>query len=384
MPKRTESARPLLDYAFACLVDQKANVSLAPYVQKTFQRIPKRNAQGLVITWINPATDKFYNRSSLTKDLTMPGPELHQTVSRSLVFQFQGSKKKEIFQMHCSIFVVTNIGEIVESSGRFGDQEAFSVSYADDQGKRHQRFFFPPELVQSGITSTEELEEFCEQQDWSIQEIRSVTYYTESGAAMENKAVKRLYDANVKPGDDRMEVIASPSKRGGATAPQQRQKSKPEPVTPKKQAREPASPAKDKGATSSKGKVKKEAKKGGSGCLFITIFIALCIVFMMAYFSATFDIKEEDFLANYDVLGLHPDTATLEQVKKQFHLLSRKYHPDKNPNCPECEAKYAAIAHAKSVITDRLKAQGAQEDAMNSESKPPRPPGEAPRARSRY
>jgi len=379
MSKRTDA--PLLDYAFACLIDQKSKLPFSQYTQKSFQRIPKSTAQGLVITWVNQSTGKYYNRSSLTKEITMPGPELHQVVARSLSFSFQGSKKMEIFQMHCRIHVVQAFEDVVTSSTKFLDRQAFSVEYTDGQGKKMQRFFFPQELTENNITSMAELEDFCEQRDWTVHEVRSVQYYTEQGVAMDQRTIKKLYDANFKSkgGQENVEVISSPKKAVSAQV-QQRAKSKREPVTPKK-APSTAAP-KQVPRSPSQGKVKKAEKKGGSGCLFIGIFIAVCVVFMMAYFSATFDIKEEDFLANYDVLGLHPDTATLSEVKKQFHVLSRKYHPDKNPNCPECEAKYAAIAHAKSVITDRLKAQGAQEDAMNDIKS--RPPGEAPRARSRY
>lgn len=50
----------------------------------------------------------------------------------------------------------------------------------------------------------------------------------------------------------------------------------------------------------------------------------------------------------YDVLGLRKD-ATERQIKKAFHKLALKYHPDRNKD-PDAEAQFREIAEGKWVI----------------------------------
>lgn len=47
----------------------------------------------------------------------------------------------------------------------------------------------------------------------------------------------------------------------------------------------------------------------------------------------------------YDVLGVRKD-ATERQIKKAFHKLALKYHPDRNKE-PDAEAKFREIAEGK-------------------------------------
>lgn len=50
----------------------------------------------------------------------------------------------------------------------------------------------------------------------------------------------------------------------------------------------------------------------------------------------------------YDILGV-PKDANERQIKKAFHKLAMKYHPDKNKS-PNAEAKFRGIAEGKCVI----------------------------------
>ena len=54
---------------------------------------------------------------------------------------------------------------------------------------------------------------------------------------------------------------------------------------------------------------------------------------------------------HYEVLGLAPD-ASLQEVKRRFRELARKYHPDLNPDRPEMHAVFLQINQAHEVLSD--------------------------------
>ncbi|KAF9197197.1 DnaJ- protein scj1 [Haplosporangium sp. Z 27] len=56
----------------------------------------------------------------------------------------------------------------------------------------------------------------------------------------------------------------------------------------------------------------------------------------------------------YKVLGLDR-SASVKEIKKQYKLLSKKYHPDKNPGNKEAEAKFVEVAAAYEVLSDQDK-----------------------------
>lgn len=65
--------------------------------------------------------------------------------------------------------------------------------------------------------------------------------------------------------------------------------------------------------------------------------VAVCILMITELILA-----EEDY---YEVLGVTKD-ASERQIKKAFHKLAMKYHPDKNKS-PDAEAKFREIAEGK-------------------------------------
>lgn len=69
----------------------------------------------------------------------------------------------------------------------------------------------------------------------------------------------------------------------------------------------------------------------------------------------------------YEILGV-PKTATEEEIKKAFRTLSKKYHPDKNPDDEEAKAKFQEVAEAYETLGNKDKR--AKFDAGGS-----RPPG---------
>jgi DnaJ-class molecular chaperone len=58
-------------------------------------------------------------------------------------------------------------------------------------------------------------------------------------------------------------------------------------------------------------------------------------------------------LTLYTRLGLEP-SATNEDIKKAYNTLSKKWHPDKNPdNIKEAEEKFKEITEAKTILMDK-------------------------------
>ncbi|XP_056137549.1 dnaJ homolog subfamily B member 9a [Lampris incognitus] len=72
------------------------------------------------------------------------------------------------------------------------------------------------------------------------------------------------------------------------------------------------------------------------------ITFAVCILMITELILA-----KKDY---YDILGV-PKDATERQIKKAFHKLAMKYHPDKNKN-PDAEMKFREIAEAYETLLD--------------------------------
>lgn len=56
----------------------------------------------------------------------------------------------------------------------------------------------------------------------------------------------------------------------------------------------------------------------------------------------------------YDLLEVPPDAQT-QDIKKAYRKMAMKYHPDKNPNNPEAEAKFKDIGEAYEILSDEEK-----------------------------
>ncbi|XP_028811029.1 dnaJ homolog subfamily B member 9 [Denticeps clupeoides] len=72
------------------------------------------------------------------------------------------------------------------------------------------------------------------------------------------------------------------------------------------------------------------------------VTLALCIILITELILA-----EKDY---YDILDV-PRDASEHQIKKAFHKLAMKYHPDKNKS-PNAEAEFREIAEAYETLSD--------------------------------
>ena len=63
-----------------------------------------------------------------------------------------------------------------------------------------------------------------------------------------------------------------------------------------------------------------------------------------------------NFKDYYEILGVSK-TATLEDIKKAYRKLARKYHPDLNPGDKEAEVRFKELNEANEVLSDPEKRQ---------------------------
>ncbi len=75
----------------------------------------------------------------------------------------------------------------------------------------------------------------------------------------------------------------------------------------------------------------------------------------------------------YEVLGVHPQ-ATHDEIKKAYHALVGKYHPDRNPGSPETVVFLREINAAWAILGDPIKRTSFDAEARTAKQSPPAPP----------
>lgn len=103
-----------------------------------------------------------------------------------------------------------------------------------------------------------------------------------------------------------------------------------------------------------KNALESEQQKKSSSYDSLKIFLVLLLVFGINFFSKL----NEEFYANfswsntvdyYNVMDLTPD-ATSADVKRKYRELATKLHPDKNPDCKDCQQQFFQIQEAYEVL----------------------------------
>jgi curved DNA-binding protein len=59
----------------------------------------------------------------------------------------------------------------------------------------------------------------------------------------------------------------------------------------------------------------------------------------------------------YEILGV-AENATQDEIKKAYRELAFKYHPDRNPDDKEAEAKFKEVSQANEILSDPKKREG--------------------------
>ena len=107
--------------------------------------------------------------------------------------------------------------------------------------------------------------------------------------------------------------------------------------------------------------------------------VVLLIVMRAGYDDGSAKAKDDDLLDGqdlYDVMEV-AKSASDREVKKAYHKLAMKWHPDKNAGCEDCQVKFQRVARAYEVLSDPMKRkiydkeQKMMEKSIRSESSIP-------------
>jgi hypothetical protein len=86
-----------------------------------------------------------------------------------------------------------------------------------------------------------------------------------------------------------------------------------------------------------------QSKMSWSLVILIVLFIG--VILYLKYNEEQYDPDWNTFVNYYKILGVD-STVSEENLKRAYHRLSLKWHPDKNPGCSECAEKYLQIQEA--------------------------------------
>lgn len=65
-------------------------------------------------------------------------------------------------------------------------------------------------------------------------------------------------------------------------------------------------------------------------------------------------IRKRGYCDYYEVLGVNP-SAGIEDIKRAYHRLAVRYHPDRNPGDKRAEERFKEVSEAYRVLSDPRK-----------------------------
>lgn len=307
----------LLDYAFCSLLSTQLRKH-PERVDEAYHQIESMALQGMEICWYSNKNDEKVYRNFRTADpFDLQSVKLHNFMEKSLSFKYQS--RGELFSTNVSIRLVTDFCNSAPADSLTMDDFGVYVKYNDTKGKTCRKFLFKEDLQAKNLRTVRDVKKYYQHKGMVVSDLRFIDYLEYKGKSMDNSLVRlwyKKYQNNKKAKGENRDLPM-------------------------------------------------RSQNGGGNGLLICIAISVVIMFFMAYMASIYDINEENYWANYDVLRL-PYEATHDEVKKQFRLLSREYHPDKNPGCSDCEARMAEIERAKTAI---LKYDKAREQEIHGSQK---------------
>jgi len=98
---------------------------------------------------------------------------------------------------------------------------------------------------------------------------------------------------------------------------------------------------------------KKDKGSKFNKALIYKLLLAIFLVFMYSQIVANSkENKELKGFDPYDILGIPKDTEDQNVIRKAFRELSKKYHPDRNPDDPEAAHNFMLITKAVNCLAD--------------------------------
>ncbi|GKT34859.1 hypothetical protein ADUPG1_008133 [Aduncisulcus paluster] len=97
--------------------------------------------------------------------------------------------------------------------------------------------------------------------------------------------------------------------------------------------------------------------KGLIKWLFIIVTIIVIIISVGISIGPKLQIEthipyREPSIDLYGMLYLEPE-ASEQDIRSAYRKLARKFHPDRNPDCPDCEERMGELAQAQSILLDK-------------------------------
>lgn len=94
------------------------------------------------------------------------------------------------------------------------------------------------------------------------------------------------------------------------------------------------------------------------------IFVSFYLQYKMQLDSRTYssDINNSD-IDYYEVLGVDSST-NIGKIKQKYRDLAKIWHPDRNPNCQECDEKFKLINKAYEIVSEEHRSRNSQQKSI--------------------